>query len=75
MRLSQADIIVAVDLLLRQRGHIPPKEFVTFKFKFGIVGEPLMTVVGDPPPDVGNIYIECSWEPLQNVVPIGEGRK
>jgi hypothetical protein len=75
VRISQQDIIVAVDLLLRSRGHIAPKEFVTFRFKFGIVGDPEMTIVGDAPPDAGQVYIECSWEPLPNIVPITEGRK
>jgi len=74
-RLSQADILEAVNLLLRRRGEIPAEKFGSLQWKFGIVGNPVMTVVGEPPPDVGQIFLDWDFEPVENVVGINEAKK
>lgn len=73
-RLSQADILEAVNLLLRKRGVLPEK-YVFFLHRFGIVGEPSMMMLGDVPKDAGQIYLDWDLEVLENVESISRARK
>lgn len=60
-RLSQKELLEAVQLYLRKRGDMS-QDFVRFRFKFGMVGEPTVTLVGDAIdlPDAGQVYLD--WE-------------
>lgn len=64
-RLTQADILEAVNLLLRSRGEI--KGVGYFRHRFGIIGNPQMILMGEPPPDAGKMYIDWHFTPLENV--------
>ena len=67
-RLSQKDILEAIQLLLRARGEVP-ETYGYFRYRFGLVGDPDITLVGDATklPDAGDVYIEWNFEPLPNV--------
>ncbi len=72
--LSQRDILEAINLLLRKRGEIPDK-YVYFKYKFGIVGDPIITLVGEPPIGAGDVYLDWDFESADNVINIRDGVK
>lgn len=68
-RLSQADILEAVRLLLVARGELPENAYVVFRHRFGLVGDPMITLVGDATelPNAGDVYLDWGFEPLPNV--------
>lgn len=67
VRLNQSDIIEAVGLLLRKRSEVDGYGYL--RFKFGIVGDPQIMLIGDAceMPDAGDVYVDVSFEPLPNV--------
>ncbi len=68
-RLSQGELLEAVELYLRKNGRIPPDRVGALRWRFGMIGEPEITLVGDAVdlPGAGNIYFEYSFEELSNV--------
>ena len=66
-RLSQEDLLAAVNMYLRARGDIPKTTVGHFRHRFGIIGNPQMIIMGDPPPGAGQIYLEWHFTPLENV--------
>ena len=67
--LSQADILEAIKMLLRERGELPSDCYGYFRYRFGMVGDPMITLVGDSVamPNAGDLYLDWGFEPLQNV--------
>ena len=76
--LSQKELLDAVQMYLVWRGDITRDTVGMFKHRFGIVGEPVITLVGDAcdTPNAGHVYLEWDFEPLPNVVAprFGDGR-
>lgn len=68
-RLSQADLVEAVGLLLQERGEVPSDVVGALHFRFGMVGDPQITLVGDAVdlPHAGDIYMDWRWEETPNV--------
>jgi hypothetical protein len=69
-KLNEQSIVEAVQSLLQRRGLIPTDGRVGyFRWKFGLVGEPQVMLVGDAcdDPNAGQVYIDWSFEPLDNV--------
>lgn len=69
IRLSERELIEAVQLYLREREDVPSKAVGFFRWRFGVVGEPMMTLLGDAVdlPDAGRVYLDWSFEETPNV--------
>lgn len=75
-RLHQSDILEAIHLLLCKRGVVPEGvDYGYLRWKFGIVGEPTMMMLGPEVPNMGHVYLDWSYEPLQNVKDIRRGSR
>lgn len=68
-RLTQKEILSAINLWLRENNRIDPSRVGTLQYKFGIVGEPLIQLVGDncKTPNAGDVYFDWSFEEMKNV--------
>lgn len=66
-RLTQQELLSAVNMFLRARGDIPRTTVGHLRHRFGIIGNPQMVIMGDPPPNAGEIYLEWHFDPLENV--------
>jgi hypothetical protein len=66
VRLNQEDILEAVALLLRKRDTILADKYGMLNFKFGMVGDPLITLVGDAVdnPAAGQVYIDVEFQEM-----------
>jgi hypothetical protein len=74
-RLSEDDLIEALDLLLRRRGEIPREGVGRLRWKFGIVGDPIFQFAGFPKDGDGRIYLDWDFEVLDNVAVLPRGRR